>query len=139
MDEEMQSEVTARLEAISPAIAAQVRADASGAPTRTAANLLSSDANVISNAAKHTFGLQQPFGELTPKVARRLQRGGKQDDGRGPSDGLGAPFVQCILEEASREKRLYLAKLADQAERFDEMADHMAAVCKFSNELCRGA
>ena len=37
--------------------------------------------------------------------------------------------------EPCRDKRLYLANLADQAERFDEMADHMAAVCNLSNEL----
>ncbi len=37
--------------------------------------------------------------------------------------------------EPCRDKRLYLANLADQAERFDEMADRMAAVCNLSNEL----
>lgn len=112
MDEDVLSEVAARLEAISPAIAAQVRADASGAPTRTAANLLSSDANVISNAAKHAFGLPQPFGELTPKGARRLQRGRKKEGGRGPSDGLIAPLVQCVLVDCCAQTDSYVSDVA---------------------------
>jgi 14-3-3 protein epsilon len=45
------------------------------------------------------------------------------------------PSARSQQVAVSRDKRLYLAKLADQAERFDEMADHMAEVCNFSNEL----
>merc|ERR1712050_109084 len=36
---------------------------------------------------------------------------------------------------ASRDKSVYFAKLAEQAERYDEMASHMAAVCKTEGEL----
>jgi len=35
----------------------------------------------------------------------------------------------------SREKSVYFAKLAEQAERYDEMADHMEAVGKMDSEL----
>ena len=35
----------------------------------------------------------------------------------------------------SREKEVYFAKLAEQAERYDEMASHMEAVGKSSQEL----
>ena len=36
---------------------------------------------------------------------------------------------------ANRDKSVYFAKLAEQAERYDEMADHMEAVGKASEEL----
>lgn len=36
---------------------------------------------------------------------------------------------------ANREKSVYFAKLAEQAERYDEMAEHMAAVGKVPQEL----
>merc|ERR1712186_173841 len=36
---------------------------------------------------------------------------------------------------ANREKEVYFAKLAEQAERYDEMADHMEAVGKLPGEL----
>jgi 14-3-3 protein epsilon len=36
---------------------------------------------------------------------------------------------------ASRDKQVYFAKLAEQAERYDEMADHMEGVGKSGNEL----
>ena len=36
---------------------------------------------------------------------------------------------------ASRDKHVYLAKLADRAERYDEMADRMESVCKLGEEL----
>merc|ERR1712217_843311 len=38
-------------------------------------------------------------------------------------------------EMANREKEVYFAKLAEQAERYDEMADHMEAVGKLPGEL----
>merc|ERR1712194_349199 len=41
-----------------------------------------------------------------------------------------APAVQM-----AREKEVYFAKLAEQAERYDEMAEHMEAVGKLPNEL----
>lgn len=34
-----------------------------------------------------------------------------------------------------REEQIYLAKLAEQAERYDEMAEHMRAACMFGQEL----
>merc|ERR1712019_164477 len=36
---------------------------------------------------------------------------------------------------ANRDKEVYFAKLAEQAERYDEMADHMEAVGKCCEEL----
>merc|ERR1712093_838230 len=36
---------------------------------------------------------------------------------------------------ASREKSVYFAKLAEQAERYDEMAEHMKAVGRVKQEL----
>ena len=36
---------------------------------------------------------------------------------------------------ATREKSVYFAKLAEQAERYDEMADHMETVGKSPDEL----
>merc|ERR1712186_233385 len=36
---------------------------------------------------------------------------------------------------ANREKEVYFAKLAEQAERYDEMADHMETVGKSTEEL----
>jgi 14-3-3 protein epsilon len=36
---------------------------------------------------------------------------------------------------SSRERNVYLAKLADQAERYDEMADYMTAVSSTDQEL----
>jgi len=36
---------------------------------------------------------------------------------------------------ASRDKQVYFAKLAEQAERYDEMADHMESVGKLGSEL----
>ena len=36
---------------------------------------------------------------------------------------------------ASREEHVYLAKLAEQAERYDEMAEHMKAVAQSNQEL----
>eukprot|EP00418_Pyrodinium_bahamense_P084606 CAMPEP_0179052606 /NCGR_PEP_ID=MMETSP0796-20121207/21843_1 /TAXON_ID=73915 /ORGANISM="Pyrodinium bahamense, Strain pbaha01" /LENGTH=53 /DNA_ID=CAMNT_0020749175 /DNA_START=93 /DNA_END=250 /DNA_ORIENTATION=+ len=36
---------------------------------------------------------------------------------------------------ANREKEVYFAKLAEQAERYDEMANHMEAVGKIPTEL----
>ena len=35
----------------------------------------------------------------------------------------------------AREKEVYFAKLAEQAERYDEMADHMEKVGKIQDEL----
>eukprot|EP00972_Heterocapsa_arctica_P026598 3916112-Heterocapsa_arctica.AAC.1 len=36
---------------------------------------------------------------------------------------------------SARDKNVYFAKLAEQAERYDEMADHMEAVGKTGGEL----
>eukprot|EP00446_Apocalathium_sp_SHHI-4_P034479 CAMPEP_0177315328 /NCGR_PEP_ID=MMETSP0368-20130122/12396_1 /TAXON_ID=447022 ORGANISM="Scrippsiella hangoei-like, Strain SHHI-4" /NCGR_SAMPLE_ID=MMETSP0368 /ASSEMBLY_ACC=CAM_ASM_000363 /LENGTH=91 /DNA_ID=CAMNT_0018774511 /DNA_START=68 /DNA_END=340 /DNA_ORIENTATION=- len=36
---------------------------------------------------------------------------------------------------ASRDKEVYFAKLAEQAERYDEMADHMEHLGKLGDEL----
>ena len=35
----------------------------------------------------------------------------------------------------SREEHVYLSKLAEQAERYDEMAEHMKAVAQSNQEL----
>ena len=35
----------------------------------------------------------------------------------------------------ARDKEVYFAKLAEQAERYDEMADHMEKVGKIQDEL----
>jgi len=40
-----------------------------------------------------------------------------------------------VLEMANRDKEVYFAKLAEQAERYDEMADHMENVGKLGGEL----
>merc|ERR1712137_740163 len=40
-----------------------------------------------------------------------------------------------VLAMADREKAVYFAKLAEQAERYDEMANHMEAVGKLPDEL----
>jgi 14-3-3 protein epsilon len=39
------------------------------------------------------------------------------------------------MPELDRESRVYMAKLAEQAERFDEMVEHMKEVAKIQNEL----
>merc|ERR1711976_301231 len=43
--------------------------------------------------------------------------------------------VQLLIPSMAREKDVYFAKLAEQAERYDEMADHMEAVGKSGTEL----
>mmetsp|Transcript_57259 Transcript_57259/g.121739 ORF Transcript_57259/g.121739 Transcript_57259/m.121739 type:complete len:246 (-) Transcript_57259:112-849(-) len=40
-----------------------------------------------------------------------------------------------VTELTSREKEIYLAQLAEQAERYDEMAEHMHAACTYGKEL----
>merc|ERR1711979_177442 len=40
-----------------------------------------------------------------------------------------------LVVMATRDKEVYFAKLAEQAERYDEMADHMEAVGKMPEEL----
>merc|ERR1712151_332499 len=40
-----------------------------------------------------------------------------------------------IARMANRDKEVYFAKLAEQAERYDEMADHMEKVGKLPDEL----
>merc|ERR1712151_195694 len=42
------------------------------------------------------------------------------------------PSTTCIM---SRDKNVYFAKLAEQAERYDEMADYMEEVGKMQDEL----
>merc|ERR1712232_580953 len=43
--------------------------------------------------------------------------------------------LRNIISTMSREKSVYFAKLAEQAERYDEMAEHMEAVGKSPDEL----
>jgi len=43
--------------------------------------------------------------------------------------------VACFVAMASREKNVYFAKLAEQAERYDEMADYMKLVGTENQEL----
>merc|ERR1711976_936252 len=43
--------------------------------------------------------------------------------------------VQLLIPSMAREKDVYFAKLAEQAERYDEMSDHMEAVGKSGEEL----
>jgi 14-3-3 protein epsilon len=40
-----------------------------------------------------------------------------------------------LIQMANRDKDVYFAKLAEQAERYDEMADHMESVGKSNDEL----
>jgi len=47
----------------------------------------------------------------------------------------GPPRETAPVAEMSREKDVYFAKLAEQAERYDEMATHMEAVGKTGGEL----
>merc|ERR1712060_1024296 len=58
---------------------------------------------------------------------------------------MGLPFcvLVCVVSNpdcqfakmATREKEVYFAKLAEQAERYDEMASHMEEVGKMKDEL----
>merc|ERR1712238_523831 len=41
----------------------------------------------------------------------------------------------CVEKMANREKSVYFAKLAEQAERYDEMAEHMKEVGNIPQEL----
>merc|ERR1712039_551900 len=51
--------------------------------------------------------------------------------------GVAAPSARllCSKSMANREKDVYFAKLAEQAERYDEMADHMEQVGKKGDDL----
>ena len=68
--------VVGRLCAIAPCLAAQVAADDVGGPAASSRGLVSADAHVLGNAAKHQFSLKMPFNRLTAHRARQLQRGG---------------------------------------------------------------
>merc|ERR1712061_206881 len=46
-----------------------------------------------------------------------------------------APYSQHPFITMTREKDVYFAKLAEQAERYDEMAEHMEKVGKLPDEL----
>merc|ERR1711982_89035 len=52
---------------------------------------------------------------------------------------MGAASCDCwlcvLLSMGARDKNVYFAKLAEQAERYDEMADYMEAVGKQPDEL----
>jgi len=52
--------------------------------------------------------------------------------GAGASAGASRPRA---VKMADRDKNVYFAKLAEQAERYDEMADYMMAVGKSGSEL----
>ena len=70
------SEFVGRLQAVLPAIAAEVVAATNGQPTWSSSQLLPPDAQAMSTAAKHEYRL--PFDHITPQIARRLRRGGKK-------------------------------------------------------------
>ena len=121
-DPELREEVSARVEAVLPALAAQVGADMNGQPSRSAASLVPVEVNIMANAAKHTYGLQQPFSALQPREARRMQRcsrqnklkatqgkqgeKGKQDDFNEPKDNdpKESPVTQLQAEEKHTTK-----------------------------------
>ena len=71
-------EVASRLAAVQVAVEAQVEVDRCGTPSRTAAGLIPRDDKSLRDAALHQFGLAEPFSSLTPKRARRRQRGGRR-------------------------------------------------------------
>merc|ERR1712056_39374 len=48
---------------------------------------------------------------------------------------MGSASDSSLHTMANREKEVYFAKLAEQAERYDEMATHMEAVGKLPDEL----
>ena len=79
-------EVASRLAAVQVAVEAQVEADRCGTPSYTAAGLIRRDDKSLRDAALHQFGLAEPFSSLTPKRARRRQRGGRRSVQQSSSD-----------------------------------------------------
>ena len=71
------SEIIERLQAIIPAITAQVaEAFGNGNPCRSSADLLEPDRHLMHTAAKHEFS--KPFVQLHPQLVCKLRRGGRQ-------------------------------------------------------------
>ena len=66
-----------RLAALVPCLQAQLQAADQGRPAHSSSGLVHPDLHVISTAAKHEFGedVVENFGALTPRLARRRQRG----------------------------------------------------------------
>ncbi len=70
---EEEEELEQRLAAIKPCLKAQMDAAGKGRAVHTARNLVGRDEYVMRGAAVHNF--QIPFAQLTPGLARKMQRG----------------------------------------------------------------
>jgi hypothetical protein len=74
-DDEVQAEVQARLDAVAPALLAQILAsDASGVNNRSSAGLVPADVHVRASVAKHNFVCGKAFGDLSVAEVRNEQR-----------------------------------------------------------------
>ena len=104
------------------------------------------------NAATHCFGVAAAEIAAAGSTAlNRLQRStAKEDEMQAEAGNSGGEQIEKITQaaeqfvdywsgarpvEEQRRKHGYLAKLAGQAERYDEMADHMESIGKAGNEL----
>ena len=72
-------EVSARLDAIAPVVAARVQGNSTSGATRAKRNI-----------AEHNFSLGVPFGEVSASQAKKLQRGGQPR----PRKGLATPIAE---------------------------------------------
>ena len=98
----MNIDVKARLSALEPCIEAQVVAAADGRPSRSSSALVSADTQVLANAAKHWFP-DAGFGAVTPRSARKAQRGPRARKDRHDSivdvyDQAGAVGADLVLQ-----------------------------------------
>jgi hypothetical protein len=74
-DGEVHAEVQARLDAVAPALRAQILAsDASGVNIRSSAGLVPADVHVRASVAKHNFVCGKAFGDLSVAEVRNEQR-----------------------------------------------------------------
>ena len=100
-----EEDIEARLKALRVVLEAQLAASRQGRAQHSASGLVSTDANVMANAARHEFS--KPFVDLTPAGARQLQRGRRRPAQHATTsfDSVGA-LEKRVQELESQVKRL---------------------------------
>ena len=94
-----EEDIEARLKALRVVLVAQLAASRQGRAQHSASGLVSTDANVMANAARHEFSKQ--FVALTPAGARQLQRGRRR-----PALRPAATSPSCASRAFSPPKQL---------------------------------
>ena len=74
-DPAVETELAERLVPVKRELREQVKAMMEGEAPRSGRQLVTPDQHVLRGAAVHDFELDRPFGDLTPRLARRRQRG----------------------------------------------------------------